>query len=278
MNQYQYAVDSQGRPVYYKDARKGETYYCIECGQEMLFCSGDQRTYYRHKNSNDVNTYHHSTESYLHKTAKLLYAEKCKSGVLRVKIVPRCSDYYDCDFEKSDECLMEYDTKEINLMDYCEFVGIEETVGDYRADILLKTKNGGSPVLLEVCVSHKCDRKKLEDCKVFEVMIENEEDIDLKLPVMYVPNKNFKMDCWVAEGSHQTPMVVHTCPNEEPQNSYKYQSDLEWYRDNSIELSNNFRYNCMLCKSLKGTCNKTWDCPGFRLAYSRFYPRQYKIN
>lgn len=278
MVQYQYAVDSNGTPVYYRNARKGDSYYCIECGQEMLFCSGEQRTYFRHKNQNDVNSYHHSTESYLHKAAKLIYAEKCKSGMLKVKMVPRCRDFYDCNFEKSGECVMEYAAREFNLMDYCEYVGTEKTVGEYRADILLKTRKEGIPVFLEVCVTHKCDDKKMKNCKVFEVAIDSEEDIDFKLPVMYVPNENFKMDFWFAEGSHDSPMCVHTCPNEKPQNSYQYQSDLDWYRDNSIECSDNFRYNCMLCKSLKGSCNKKWDCPGFRLAYSRFYPIQYIIH
>ena len=279
MVQYQYAVDSNGTPVYYRNARKGDSYYCIECGQEMILCSGEQSTYFRHKNQIDVNSYHHSTESYLHKAAKLIYAEKCKSGMLKVKMIPRCRDFYDCNFEKSGECVMEYAAREFNLMDYCEYVGTEKTVGEYRADILLKTRKEGIPVFLEVCVTHKCDDKKMKNCKVFEVVLDSEDDIDLKLPVMYVPSDKMKMDMWTVTGcDHDYTIDFFTCPNERPGNGYKYLSDLDWYVDNSIELTDNFRYNCMLCKSLKGSCNKKWDCPGFRLAYSRFYPIQHRMN
>lgn len=272
MNQYQYAVDSQGNPVYYKDAKKGETYYCIECGQEMLFCSGEQRTYFRHKNSVDEERYPHCFETYLHNTAKMLYAEKCKSGMLRVKIVQRCKDYNECLFRDEErDCTIS--ESEVNLMDFCEFVGVEKYTGNYKADILLRTRDEGSPVLLEIWVTHKCTEQKIRDCKVFEVKIENEDDIDLKLPVMYVDGKDKR------QGILEWNKVSVCFKDLNESDECKWFNDVKWFQDHRFCRSKDFKDNCKICYSMRGgECDRKWDCPGFRLAYSKYYPRQYRIN
>ncbi len=158
---------------------KNHKFYCISCGAEMIAKLGEERAHhFAHKQEN-VSC---SSETYLHKLAKLLLKKKFdESSLFLIKYESKtlCSKRNGCCFYKEDLCLS-YERKAINLKEVYDTCLLEQPIGQYKADLLLFDSRGihKSPLLLEIKVSHKCTKEKLSSgFRIVEIGIDSEEDI-----------------------------------------------------------------------------------------------------
>lgn len=289
MVRYQYAKDEQGNIVHYLEAKKGVTYYCLECGGEIIKCKGDVLEYFRHKYMSDSEVQKtHNYDNYLHNLAEQYIANKCREGHLTVRI-DKTTTCLGCLFNEGNPPTCENKSSiEFNIMDKCEFMGTEKRVEsngcNYVADILLKTKNEGKPVLIEIWVTHKCTDRKMNDCKVFEVKIEKEEDLVSAVPVMNIyttipaRDKLVKVDC-----------LATMCRQYYDEIKDKV-SIRKWKRDlMSVRMgypnAGHLNQVCLQCDMSYITCDehincirKDWDCPVKRLRFSPYYPNPSQYN
>lgn len=174
---YSYALDKNQRLVNVKEATKGEEYLCPHCGGVMIPKQGTKRRWhFAHKGDTGVCSY----ESYLHKLAKKrirecflseepFYIELLQGAICPVK---------ECPVGISEKCSY---PKCFDLKEYYDCCEEEGSIGDFRADLLLRhsEKIDRKPILIEIWVSHKCtEEKRKSGHKIIEVKIDSEKDIE----------------------------------------------------------------------------------------------------
>lgn len=158
---------------------KNHKFHCISCGAEMIAKLGEERAHhFAHKQEN-VSC---SSETYLHKLAKLLIKKKfdaSSSFLVEYEGKTICAKRSGCRFYKKDMCVS-YERKTVNLKDMYDTCIEEQPIGQYKADLLLSDSRGiyKQPLLLEIKVSHKCSKEKLcSGFKIIEIGIDSEDDI-----------------------------------------------------------------------------------------------------
>lgn len=165
-----------------KEDSKSHSYRCIQCGDEMEACIGRlKRPYFRHKVTNNSC----SSESYLHKLAKIKIAEhflKTEHFYISYSRTDKCKSYTNCKYAYY-SC-NDRKPKVFDLKSYYQTCEIEKQVKGkdgvaYIADICLCSNNANfPPVLIEICVTHPCsEAKKLSGLKIIEIPIRKETDI-----------------------------------------------------------------------------------------------------
>lgn len=138
-------------------------------------------------------------ETYLHKLAKIKIKEKFDTGApfeISLHQTCGCTDKNTCPFYKEEECKSEeYRTYDLRkTYDTCTE---EETIGNYRADLLLTSsiKPDTPPVLIEILVTHKCEEDKINSGeKIIEIEIKKEEDITNLLDSPIVEPDKYSFD------------------------------------------------------------------------------------
>lgn len=169
--QYRYAY-KDGKIVCINNISTHEIFHCISCGREMIAKLGEKRTkHFAHK----INVQTCDPNKYLHELTKLVLLQKFQSEDFKIKLNRTCQ----C-IESS--CLLnnckikipqEYDLKK--HYNTCE---LEKNISDFRADLLI-SGNKKDPILIEICVSHKCTSSKINSgLKIIEIPIRTEEDIE----------------------------------------------------------------------------------------------------
>lgn len=305
---YKYALDADGNVVNISNAIKGVSYFCMECGQEMVYCKGEKvRSYFRHKNSGDIERFPHDNETYLHKLAKKLYAQKMikkEPVICDMEIVECCSQYEVCPVHV-ENCCERFVTKEFNLMNFYDYVGTEVKFGKYTPDILLKNKKTGKSLFFEVWVNHKCTDDKLQNNSVVEVKIESEEDILNARPVFLINDENYETRIhYFKENIGSFNGLICNTFNElySDKNNYNYSKDLNAFismvRNNFSDIDsagcalyekycnmhnieNTYKGGHIYPSDVCAYCNNDgkyeyecgWECPIYRLKYSIFYPQ-----
>ena len=169
------------------EMRKATRFTCISCGQELSACLGSKNQHhFRHKTEVDCNP-----ETYLHKMGKQAfikaYTECLAQGkpfniTLRQKI--SCVKEWTCRVRHSLRDILHvcntYEWKNFDLTQYYDSVAEEERVGSFIADILLKSSKGYPPILVEIMVSHACEKDKIQsDHRIIEIELNKEEDLEL---------------------------------------------------------------------------------------------------
>lgn len=299
MIKYEYALDGNGNLVHYMKARKGVPYYCLECGGEMIKCKGDILEYFRHKNMSDSVVYKtHDYNGYLHKLAELYISERCKDGklIVRIKKRTRCRE---CIFRCNEDQCEKVNTDEFNIMDRCDYVGIEKSVdvngNAYKADVLLKTKDKGNPVFIEVWVTHQCTERKRKDCKVFEVKVESEDDLVSMVPEMVIEKLNESSDkiININECAVMCRDYYEEIRDDERISFSRWKKDLMKVKIGNPDKKHLYDI-CLECdysvlstydrlfginrnKDVK-CCYNRWDCPVKRMRFSPYYPKITKYN
>lgn len=181
---YCYARDARGKFVHIKDARAGEPYFCLECGNEMIPRLGEINAHhFAHKVECSCNG-----ESYLHRVAKerfkVIY-DRSASFILEYRLPVRCpyqKDTKSCVFADKKCNSSETTTRQLDLKTVFDECLIEAPVNDgqFYADILLRDSSGrtGKSLLIEFYHTHKCDLAKINSgYPIVEIKIDSDEDI-----------------------------------------------------------------------------------------------------
>lgn len=181
---YQYAYNEEGKVVSINDFTKEEsrlhTYKCIGCGNPLLpraIGSNSRRAHFYHKEI--VNC---SGETYLHKLGKHLIKEKFDSSdsfFISYIIDKECNNKT-CSY-KNIQCQKQYEEVTYNLKDYYDTCTEETPIKNYIADLLLTNskKPKTPPLLIEICVTHKCEDDKIKSgLKIIEITVKKEQDFD----------------------------------------------------------------------------------------------------
>lgn len=188
--QYPYAYDECNNLVFIEDIKSNERYdhlyHCPECGGEMKPRLGQyNRKHFYHSDNHKC-----GIESYLHKTAKLLLAERIndRKRPLLVSLKP----YKPCKFidtckEEKDCCWIIPNRQEYNLSVHYDLpaeieADIIEADGEthYRPDILLRsTDPKRKDIFIEVFYKHRSTADKIKSGRrIIEIRIRSLVDIE----------------------------------------------------------------------------------------------------
>ena len=180
---YHSAFDENGNVVdidtIKPEERHSHSYTCIACGAELIPRLGHERAkHFAHK----VDSEHCSSETYLHKLAKLKLKQKfdrdsefCVQYYRDVK----CSDKGICSFYCEASCHKKV-LKCVDLKKHYDTCEEEKPVDGFVADLLLTKSDVPKrpPVLLEINVTHESsDAKKRSGKRIIEIGITSEDDI-----------------------------------------------------------------------------------------------------
>lgn len=177
---YAYALNESKKIVHIsqvtKEMKEGGThFFCISCGDEMIACLGEvNQHYFRHKNVAECNE-----ETYLHKLGKKILKERfdnSKEFNILITQVETCTKE-DCPLVDEANC-KEYVKTKINFKEYYNICEEEKACDKYIADLLLYSNiQKVEPVMLEICVTHKCSQEKIDSgYRIIEITLNDEED------------------------------------------------------------------------------------------------------
>ncbi len=180
---YHHALDTKGNLIDINsvtEADRNKEYRCLGCGELLRPRLGNKNAHHFAHKSDVFNC---SPETYIHKLAKQKIKEwfdSDKPFKISYSQKVSCADAESCPFHKIEEChdskLKTYDLKE-----YYDTCSIEESIGNFTADILLTSQKNSliPPILIEIQVTHKSETVKLNSgYKIIEIKISSEADID----------------------------------------------------------------------------------------------------
>lgn len=185
---YHFALNEKGQIIDIADVTEKDRqnqYFCLNCGDKMIPRLGKRNA---HHFAHVCTTPNCNPETYLHKLAKLKIKEKFESVdafEISFRQVSQCVDKEHCPFYIEKEC-KSYDYRTYDLHKNYDTCLEEQVIGNYRADLLLKssTKPSTPPILIEVLISHKCEEEKINSgYRIIEIEIKNEGDITRLFPI-----------------------------------------------------------------------------------------------
>lgn len=188
--QYPYAYDENNNLVFIEDIasehRSEHSYHCPECGGEMKPRLGkSNRKHFYHSANHKC-----GIESYLHKIAKLLLAERIndRNRPLFIELKPsRPCKFTDTCKEEQSHCWIRSESKKFNLTAYYDSpakieADIVEADGEnhYRPDVLLRsTDPKRNDIFIEVFYKHKSTADKIKSGRrIIEIRIRSLADLE----------------------------------------------------------------------------------------------------
>ncbi len=198
---YHYALDEQDKTVCIDNVSDEDknlhTYHCMSCGSMMIPRRGKIREWHFAHKGNDEQCY----ETYIHLLSKYLIKKKFddsdKFEICYYKNTECCSFKSKCIFFDENKCCKESEPLTYDLKKYYDTCEVEQNIGNYKADLLLKnsTKREITPILIEIQVTHKCEKEKIESGnRIIELRIRNEKDIENLLKTTLTEKYNAKKD------------------------------------------------------------------------------------
>lgn len=198
---YSYCNDENGNLIHIKSVsaeNKADHHYtCIECGKEMhaRIGKGHKTPHFAHNPGVSCHG-----ESYLHKLAKRKLKEHFASSG-QFKLLQRhevsCANEENCAFFGDIHC-HHNNHRWHNLKEFYDSCEEEVPIKGFVADLLLSKsdKIDREPVLIEVLVTHACEKQKIESgLKIIETMnIDYESDIDDIIRNGFIEGKNCKLN------------------------------------------------------------------------------------
>lgn len=178
---HHYALNSEGKLVYIKDAPRNVKFSCVNCGGEMIVKQGKVRKWHFAHKTLSENCSH---ESYLHSLAKIKIHDwfyNTDNFILSLNTEYRCSQMDECiwfDKENPSYCKSRK-SYEFDLKKYYDSCDIERVYEGFRADLFVyDNRSNYSPIFIEICVNHPCSEEKINSgIRIIEVVIKSEEDI-----------------------------------------------------------------------------------------------------
>lgn len=199
---YAYALNEAKEVVHIKDVteemKESTRFFCISCGDEMIACLGEvNQHYFRHKNTSTCNK-----ETYLHKLGKRIIRERFYNNP---EFLIELSQYEKC---AKEDCPLVYKNctqhvrTTVNLKDFYNVCEEEHGCENFVADLLLYSDSRHiEPIMLEVCVTHKCTQEKIDSgLRIIEFFLKDEDDafrlydIELKEEADIIQFYNFKKE------------------------------------------------------------------------------------
>lgn len=172
------ALDEDGQLIDIRNVTdRSKKYYCPYCKKEMGTRMGPKNrwSFYHLQKTEDYDNYLHTI------------AENIICGCFNLSdYVPiildkpyKCEKYDKCLYRNKTYCTKKKLSDKINLKTWIDKCEMEQTFGEFRADILCHNKrNEKNPIFIEVFVTHQCEPKKIKSgLKIIEFKIESEEDI-----------------------------------------------------------------------------------------------------
>lgn len=180
--QYCYALDENNNLVNIIDAKTIDgVFVCPHCKSEMIRkCGKHNAWHFAHKDKQcDYNQYLHT----LAKTKIKEWFNNSDNVIFCINAKKKCPSLESCNFHDNNECCKNICPQEYNLKQWFDYAELEKSVtknGDrFIADILCHNKKKEQPLLLEICVSHPCEQKKINSgLRIIEFVIKSESDID----------------------------------------------------------------------------------------------------
>lgn len=166
------ALDKDKQIIQANDAVKGDKFFCVDCGGELLLRKSERRLrrpHFAHKSL----TFNCKPESALHFGFKNLIAEKIRRLIQEKK-----------------NWIIEWDCRvcnkkhEENLFKKVAQVSVESAFKDYKPDVLLSDELGNPVAVIEVVVSHEpedhyIDFLRKENITLVQFNLESEDDLEI---------------------------------------------------------------------------------------------------
>lgn len=181
---YKHVFDAEGNIIDISSVTKENKlseYYSIGSHTPMSAALGEvNQHHFRCKRGYQINP-----ETELHQYAKNIIKyrfETQKQFEVSYYKTKKCHQCKSCIFnDQYSPCRILEDKKlsKVDLKEWYDTATIEKEYNGFIADILLtnSAKPNRKPLFIEVCVSHPCDKRKLEsDNKIIEIKIQNEKD------------------------------------------------------------------------------------------------------
>ena len=160
-------------------------YICFGCGTELIANLGQKRIkHFSHKYKCEC-----SNESYLHSLAKEnLYSayKNClledTPFVLKMNYEAKCTHF----INDSGLYCKNIIEKGVDLTKHFKHIKLEKHHHGFVPDILLSNENNDEFIFLEIAVTHKCEKEKIESkFRILEVQVNNEDEaLELKTPII----------------------------------------------------------------------------------------------
>ena len=180
--QYRYALNDNELIEIHDAHTTGGVFHCPQCGKKMICKCGSKKAWHFAHNKTECDY-----SKYLHNIAEQRLLEWFNSSneipiVLQTNEV--CNKARDCTLYNRDFCSRIVDSDEFNLKRYYGFCEKEKTYEKdgrrFVADLLcFPNNNKNEPLFIEICVTHPCEREKIDSgIKIIEFVDDSEDDID----------------------------------------------------------------------------------------------------
>ena len=159
-----------------KNHRHENKYFCLSCGKELIPIIGEKRErHFRH--AKDTACY---GETYIHFLAKELIKRRYLSTsqfLISTCRPKKCKLIETCTLPVPKQKCIISESLDYDLKNIYDQIFIEESVSNFVADILLKDSSGKNiPFLIEIYVTHKCEKDKLHSgFPILEIKIDSED-------------------------------------------------------------------------------------------------------
>ena len=196
---YEYAKNNQGVFTHIDDAKKGQCYCCIECGEPLIIKDGSKkRKHFAHKSNSNCDG-----ESYIHKIWKkrikdIFYGDS--PFVVKYPVFTPCKELNSCSIKKlvpnlncnkgwyqEIDLKKEYDTCEEEI-EHRGFVG----------DLVLTNSKfpERDPLFIEIDYTHPCDELKIASkIKIIEIKVidDKEKENNFVEPLDWLKNGTLRL-------------------------------------------------------------------------------------
>lgn len=207
---YSYARDKKGCIIHIDDAKRGEEYYCLQCGNPMITKQGEKRKWHFAHKGNLGGCNH---ETYLHTTAKELirkFFEKAPHFYISFRRKAICS-VEECPLGVSRPCNWKSDITSFDLKKYYTACKYEKKIEQFKADLLLTgSEDKRSPILIEFCVKHQSTAEKLNSglC-IIEIHLESDDDIKKIIQESTITEDDLKIKFYNFKPKKERPDEQH---------------------------------------------------------------------
>jgi hypothetical protein len=182
MIKYKYANNKDGKLIDIDsvDKNKKESYFCINCENELIPKIGRIRSrHFAHKNIEIVCSF----ESYLHVLGK-----KTFYNIYKTCVENKDPFYIEIEQKKICDCYKQQLNKtcklnkieKIDITKYFNKIFFEKKIDEFIPDLYLLNEEKNEMVFIEIAVTHKLtDKKESSKYRIIEIQMETEEDLQI---------------------------------------------------------------------------------------------------